>query len=165
MDRALKADPKGSGHFPEPIDLIKKLDAELGGDRSFDDLKNHQTSLIATRDKINTWLGSGESSYWHGLYVVGVGVGGGSAELRIRPAPPSSVDQKPLGECPGWCGDTDDYRRTSGLREVLPVCTPLARVRSCRASPCSSLPPSDHGIRWPGGSGCPATELAARVCQ
>ncbi|MFG2983712.1 hypothetical protein ACGFYQ_21095 [Streptomyces sp. NPDC048258] len=56
MDRAMKADPKGPGHFPEPIDLIAKLDKELGGDRSFDNLKKHQTSLIATRDKINTWM-------------------------------------------------------------------------------------------------------------
>ncbi|MGW1864601.1 hypothetical protein ACWCPS_03455 [Streptomyces mauvecolor] len=56
VDRAMKADPKGPGHFPEPIALVKKLDAELGGDRSFANLKKHQTSLIATRDKINTWM-------------------------------------------------------------------------------------------------------------
>lgn len=56
MDRAMKADPKGPGHFPEPIALIAKLDRELGGDRSFENLKKHQTSLIATRDKINTWM-------------------------------------------------------------------------------------------------------------
>ncbi|GHI40840.1 hypothetical protein [Streptomyces violascens] len=55
-DRAMKADPKGPGHFPEPIALVKKLDAELGGDRSFANLKRHQTSLIATRDKINKWM-------------------------------------------------------------------------------------------------------------
>jgi hypothetical protein len=56
MDRAMKADPKGPGHFPEPIDLIKKLDAELGGDQSFENLEKHQTSLIGTRDTINTWM-------------------------------------------------------------------------------------------------------------
>ncbi|MEU9251838.1 hypothetical protein AB0D66_08340 [Streptomyces sp. NPDC048270] len=56
MDRAMKADPKGPGHFPEPIALIAKLDAELGGDRSFENLKEHQKSLIGTRDKINTWM-------------------------------------------------------------------------------------------------------------
>ncbi|MCX3060824.1 hypothetical protein [Streptomyces beihaiensis] len=56
MDRAMKADPQGPGHFAEPIRWIKKLDARLGGDRSFENLKKHQTSLIGTRDKINTWM-------------------------------------------------------------------------------------------------------------
>ncbi|MFI6284518.1 hypothetical protein ACIBCM_07130 [Streptomyces sp. NPDC051018] len=56
MDRAMKADPKGPGHFPEPIALIKKLEAEIGDDRSFENLKKHQTLLIGTRDKINTWM-------------------------------------------------------------------------------------------------------------
>ncbi|MFF9982578.1 hypothetical protein [Streptomyces erythrochromogenes] len=56
LDAAMKADPKGPGHFPEPIALIAKLDAELGGDRSFKNLKEHQTLLIGTRDKINTWM-------------------------------------------------------------------------------------------------------------
>lgn len=52
----MKTDPKGPGHFPEPIDLIAQLDKELGGDRSFENLKKHQASLIGTRDKINTWM-------------------------------------------------------------------------------------------------------------
>ncbi|MFI6143876.1 hypothetical protein [Streptomyces sp. NPDC051109] len=56
MDAAMKADAKGPGHFPEPIALIKKLDAELAGDRSFENLQKHQTTLIGTRDKINTWM-------------------------------------------------------------------------------------------------------------
>ncbi|WP_030296007.1 hypothetical protein [Streptomyces katrae] len=56
MDAAMKADAKGPGHFPEPIALIKKLDAELAGDRSFENLKKHQTLLIGTRDKINIWM-------------------------------------------------------------------------------------------------------------
>ncbi|MFD5616898.1 hypothetical protein [Streptomyces yangpuensis] len=56
LDAAMKADPKGPGHFPEPIALIAKLDAELAGDRSFENLKKHQTLLISTRDKINTWM-------------------------------------------------------------------------------------------------------------
>ncbi|KOY56774.1 hypothetical protein [Streptomyces sp. XY332] len=56
MDAAMKADAKGPGHFPEPIALIKKLDAELAGDRSFENLKKHQTLLIDTRDKINVWM-------------------------------------------------------------------------------------------------------------
>ncbi|MEV6795493.1 hypothetical protein AB0M87_26675 [Streptomyces sp. NPDC051320] len=55
-DRAMKADPQGPGHFSEPIALIKKLDAQLGGDRSFENLKSHQDALIGTRDTINTWM-------------------------------------------------------------------------------------------------------------
>ncbi|MFF5971189.1 hypothetical protein ACFY7C_06630 [Streptomyces sp. NPDC012769] len=56
LDRAMKADPKGAGHFTRPIELIAKLDAELAGDRSFENLKRHQTLLIGTRDRINTWM-------------------------------------------------------------------------------------------------------------
>ncbi|MCY0946582.1 hypothetical protein [Streptomyces antarcticus] len=56
LDRAMKSDPKGPGHFPEPIALIAKLDAELGDDRTFENLKKHEKSLIGTRDKINVWM-------------------------------------------------------------------------------------------------------------
>ncbi|MEU3691412.1 hypothetical protein [Streptomyces narbonensis] len=56
LDRAMKADPKGPGHFPEPIALIEKLDGELDGDRSFENLKKHQSLLTGTRDRINTWM-------------------------------------------------------------------------------------------------------------
>ncbi|MFD7556569.1 MULTISPECIES: hypothetical protein [unclassified Streptomyces] len=56
LDIAMKADPKGPGHFPEPIALIAKLDEELGGNREFENLKQHQDLLIGTRDKINTWM-------------------------------------------------------------------------------------------------------------
>ncbi|WP_405978071.1 hypothetical protein [Streptomyces sp. NBC_00158] len=56
LDRAMKADAKGPGHFPEPIAQIAKLDKELGGDRTFENLKKHQTALIGTRDQINTWM-------------------------------------------------------------------------------------------------------------
>lgn len=56
MDRAMKADPKGPGHFPEPIAAVAKLDRELGGDRTFENLKKHQSTLIGTRDEINTWM-------------------------------------------------------------------------------------------------------------
>ncbi|WP_030961562.1 hypothetical protein [Streptomyces sp. NRRL S-378] len=56
LDAAMKADPKGPGHFPEPIALIAELDAQLAGDRSFTNLKEHQTLLISTRDRINTWM-------------------------------------------------------------------------------------------------------------
>ncbi|KQX53707.1 hypothetical protein ASE09_08000 [Streptomyces sp. Root66D1] len=56
LDRAMKADPKGPGHFPEPIALIAELDKKLGGDSSFENLKKHQTLLLGTRDDINTWM-------------------------------------------------------------------------------------------------------------
>ncbi|WP_156724608.1 hypothetical protein [Streptomyces apocyni] len=56
LDAAMKADPKGPGHFPEPIDWIAELRRTLGGDRTFENLKKHQTLLIGTRDKINTWM-------------------------------------------------------------------------------------------------------------
>ncbi|MFD5267838.1 hypothetical protein [Streptomyces sp. NPDC058335] len=56
LERAMRADPKGPGHFPEPLARIEKLDTELGGDRTFENLKKHQESLIGTRDQINTWM-------------------------------------------------------------------------------------------------------------
>ncbi|WP_309061200.1 hypothetical protein [Streptomyces sp.] len=56
LDRAMKADPKGPGHFTEPIELIAELDAEVGGDQSFENLKKHRSTLIGTRDTINTWM-------------------------------------------------------------------------------------------------------------
>ncbi|MFB7511931.1 MULTISPECIES: hypothetical protein [unclassified Streptomyces] len=56
LDRAMKADPKGPGHFPEPIDWIAKLRGVLGGDRSFENLKKNEKLLVGTRDKINTWM-------------------------------------------------------------------------------------------------------------
>jgi hypothetical protein len=56
LDRAMKADPKGPGHFPEPIAWIKALRTTLNGDRSTENLKKHQTELFGTRDRINTWM-------------------------------------------------------------------------------------------------------------
>ncbi|MFD9570310.1 hypothetical protein ACFWBI_10735 [Streptomyces sp. NPDC059982] len=56
MDRAMKADPKGPGHFPEPIAAVAKLDGELGGNSAFENLKKHQSILISTRDEINSWM-------------------------------------------------------------------------------------------------------------
>ncbi|MFJ2738242.1 hypothetical protein ACIO3O_01100 [Streptomyces sp. NPDC087440] len=56
LDEAMKADPKGAGHFPEPIAWIKKLDTKLGGDHGFESLKKNQKLLIGTRDRINTWM-------------------------------------------------------------------------------------------------------------
>ncbi|MET9427266.1 hypothetical protein [Streptomyces sp. NPDC003036] len=56
LDRAMKADPKGPGHFPEPIAWIAALRTSLKGDTSFDNLKKHQSELIGTRDRINVWM-------------------------------------------------------------------------------------------------------------
>ncbi|MFJ4880841.1 hypothetical protein ACIP93_37315 [Streptomyces sp. NPDC088745] len=56
LDEAMKADPKGPGHFPEPLAWIRKLDAKLGGDLGFENLKKNQKLLISTRDRINTWM-------------------------------------------------------------------------------------------------------------
>ncbi|MEU7278130.1 hypothetical protein AB0A69_04965 [Streptomyces sp. NPDC045431] len=56
LDRAMKADPKGPGHFAEPIAWIAALRTSLKGDTSFDNLKKHQSELIGTRDRINVWM-------------------------------------------------------------------------------------------------------------
>ncbi|WP_432089653.1 hypothetical protein [Streptomyces sp. bgisy095] len=56
LDRAMKNDPKGPGHFPEPIQKMTELNKTLGGDASFENLKKHQKQLVATRDFINTWM-------------------------------------------------------------------------------------------------------------
>lgn len=56
LDRAMKADPKGPGHFPEPIAWISELRTALGDDRSTANLEKHRDKLIGTRDRINTWM-------------------------------------------------------------------------------------------------------------
>ncbi|MFE0330879.1 hypothetical protein ACFW08_29605 [Streptomyces sp. NPDC058960] len=56
LDEAMKADPQGPEHFREPLGWIAKLRAELGDDRSFENLKKHQSLLTGTRDKINAWM-------------------------------------------------------------------------------------------------------------
>ncbi|MEU3424154.1 hypothetical protein [Streptomyces gardneri] len=56
LDGAMKADPKGPGHFPEPIQKIAELNKTLAGDSSFENLKKHEKLLIGTRDFINTWM-------------------------------------------------------------------------------------------------------------
>ncbi|MFB6841840.1 hypothetical protein [Streptomyces sp. NPDC056361] len=56
LDRAMKADPQGPGHFAEPIARIRQLDGELEGDRSLGNLKKHRGLLIGTRDQINAWM-------------------------------------------------------------------------------------------------------------
>ncbi|MFD1272623.1 hypothetical protein ACFQ51_14605 [Streptomyces kaempferi] len=56
LDKAMKTDPQGPGHFKEPLAWIVELRAELGDDSSFENLKKHQDLLTGTRDKINTWM-------------------------------------------------------------------------------------------------------------
>ncbi|MFF2994377.1 hypothetical protein ACFVTC_07300 [Streptomyces sp. NPDC057950] len=56
LDKAMKADPQGPGHFKEPLAWNVELRAELGDDSSFENLKKHQDLLTGTRDKINTWM-------------------------------------------------------------------------------------------------------------
>ncbi|MFF5639523.1 hypothetical protein [Streptomyces sp. NPDC012825] len=56
LDRAMKNDPKGPGHFPEPIQKMTELNNTLGADASSENLKKHHKQLIATRDFINTWM-------------------------------------------------------------------------------------------------------------
>ncbi|MEU4129537.1 hypothetical protein [Streptomyces wuyuanensis] len=56
LDRAMKADPKGPGHFPEPIEWISGLRGTIGPDRSYPNLKAHEGELVGTRDRINTWM-------------------------------------------------------------------------------------------------------------
>ncbi|MFF1506831.1 hypothetical protein [Streptomyces sp. NPDC058326] len=56
LDGAMKADPKGPGHFPEPIQKIAELNEALAGDSSYENLKKHEKLLIGTRDFINTWM-------------------------------------------------------------------------------------------------------------
>ncbi|MFI8257563.1 hypothetical protein [Streptomyces filamentosus] len=56
LDMAMKADPKGPGHFPEPIARMAELNETLGGDSSFENLKKHEKELVGTRDFINTWM-------------------------------------------------------------------------------------------------------------
>ncbi|MFG2755879.1 hypothetical protein [Streptomyces wuyuanensis] len=56
LDRAMKADPKGPGHFPEPIEWMAELRKTIGPDHSYTSLKAHQDELVGTRDRINTWM-------------------------------------------------------------------------------------------------------------
>ncbi|NEA52987.1 hypothetical protein G3I60_02030 [Streptomyces sp. SID13666] len=56
MEKAMKADPQGPGHFTAPLARTKELWDTLGTDRSYANLKKHQALLLATRDKINTWM-------------------------------------------------------------------------------------------------------------
>lgn len=63
LDAAMKADPKGPGHFPEPIAWIAGLRTTLDGDTSTQNLETHRTQLIAVRDRINDWMQDHPDNY------------------------------------------------------------------------------------------------------
>ncbi|MET9659340.1 hypothetical protein [Streptomyces sp. NPDC006510] len=56
LDKAMKADAQGPGHFKEPIARIAALRRTLNGDISTDNLEKHRSELIGTRDRVNTWM-------------------------------------------------------------------------------------------------------------
>ncbi|MFE7569552.1 hypothetical protein ACFU76_21725 [Streptomyces sp. NPDC057539] len=56
IDAAMKADPKGPGHFSEPLAWMADLRATLDGDTSPENLETHRTELIDVRDRINVWM-------------------------------------------------------------------------------------------------------------
>ncbi|MER5614268.1 hypothetical protein [Streptomyces sp. NPDC002215] len=56
LDKAMKADAQGPGHFKEPIARIAALRKRLNGDTSTDNLEKHRSELIGTRDRVNTWM-------------------------------------------------------------------------------------------------------------
>ncbi|WP_424861144.1 hypothetical protein [Streptomyces sp. MMS24-I29] len=56
LDKAMKADSKGPGHFKEPLAWIDTLRGALKGDASTENLEKHRSELLGTRDRINTWM-------------------------------------------------------------------------------------------------------------
>ncbi|MFD5678855.1 hypothetical protein [Streptomyces bacillaris] len=56
LDEAMRADPKGPGHFKQPLADMKTLFAKLGTDRSTPHLEKHFSAIVGTRDGINTWM-------------------------------------------------------------------------------------------------------------
>ncbi|MFJ7492275.1 hypothetical protein ACIQZB_13660 [Streptomyces sp. NPDC097727] len=56
LDKAMKADAQGPGHFKEPLAWISALRTTLNGDTSTANLEKHRSELIGTRDRINTWM-------------------------------------------------------------------------------------------------------------
>ncbi|MFI7382816.1 hypothetical protein [Streptomyces sp. NPDC049813] len=56
LEAAMKADPKGPGHFPEPLRWIAALRTTLDGDSSTENLEAHRTQLLGVRDRINVWM-------------------------------------------------------------------------------------------------------------
>ncbi|NGO86515.1 hypothetical protein [Streptomyces sp. 196(2019)] len=56
LDEAMRADPKGPGHFKQPLADMKALFTKLGTDRSTPHLEKHFSAIVGTRDGINTWM-------------------------------------------------------------------------------------------------------------
>ncbi|MES9508552.1 hypothetical protein ABWJ92_19345 [Streptomyces sp. NPDC000609] len=56
LDKSMKADAQGPGHFKEPIAWIATLRRTLKDDTSTDNLEKHRSELIGTRDRVNTWM-------------------------------------------------------------------------------------------------------------
>ncbi|MFD3410870.1 hypothetical protein [Streptomyces cyaneofuscatus] len=56
LDEAMRADPKGPGHFKQPLADMKVLFGKLGKDRSTPHLEKHFSEIVSTRDGINTWM-------------------------------------------------------------------------------------------------------------
>jgi hypothetical protein len=56
LDKGMKADPQGPGHFKEPLAWTAGLRDQLGDDESFENLKKHQADIVGVRDKINKWM-------------------------------------------------------------------------------------------------------------
>ncbi|MFJ9033727.1 hypothetical protein ACIRQP_35570 [Streptomyces sp. NPDC102274] len=63
IDAAMKADPKGPGHFPEPLAWMADLRTTLDGDTSTENLETHRTELIGVRDRINVWMQGHRDDY------------------------------------------------------------------------------------------------------
>ncbi|MFE7213150.1 hypothetical protein ACFU93_24730 [Streptomyces sp. NPDC057611] len=60
---SMKASPKGTGHFAGPLSRIRAMQDALGGDFSFQNLKQHQKLLLDTREEVNTWMQSHPDDY------------------------------------------------------------------------------------------------------
>ncbi|MFD3647494.1 hypothetical protein ACFWVT_10495 [Streptomyces cyaneofuscatus] len=56
LDEAMRADPKGPGHFKQPLADMKVLFGKLGKDRSTPHLEKYFSEIVSTRDGINTWM-------------------------------------------------------------------------------------------------------------
>ncbi|MFE4329223.1 hypothetical protein ACFRQM_07125 [Streptomyces sp. NPDC056831] len=56
LDKAMKADAQGPGHFKEPLARFSALRKTLNGDTTTANLEKHRSELIGTRDRINTWM-------------------------------------------------------------------------------------------------------------
>ncbi|MFB7916573.1 hypothetical protein [Streptomyces sp. NPDC056061] len=63
LEKAMKADAQGPGHFEEPPARIGSLHAALNGDVSTANPEKHRTELLGTRDRINTWMQNHPEDY------------------------------------------------------------------------------------------------------